>query len=54
MLYGSLKSNYIFKIKIIKDLVENNPCYENYKQMGDALLRIQEPEDALNAYEKVN
>jgi hypothetical protein len=29
------------------DLVEKCPDFENYKRMGDALIKINEPEDAV-------
>jgi tetratricopeptide repeat protein 21B len=32
------------------DIIEASPTYENYKLLGDALMKIQEPEDASKAY----
>lgn len=38
--------------KCYADLIEAEPSFENYKLMGDALMKIREPEDASLAYEK--
>ena len=40
--------------KCYKDLIDNNPSFDNYKLLGDALMRIQEPEDAIMAYTEAN
>ena len=34
------------------EIVENNPSFENYKIYGDAMIQINEPEDAAFAFEK--
>lgn len=34
------------------EIVENNESFENYKIYGDAMIKINEPEDAAFAYEK--
>ena len=34
------------------EVIENNPSFENYKTLGDAFIKIHEPEDAAQAYEK--
>jgi predicted negative regulator of RcsB-dependent stress response len=33
-------------------VIEADPSFENYKLYGDALIKINEPEDASAAYEK--
>jgi tetratricopeptide repeat protein 21B len=33
------------------DLVDASPTFENYKMLGEAFFKIQEPEDAIQAYE---
>lgn len=38
--------------KCYTDLIESNPSLENYKLLGDAFLKIHEPEDAATAFEK--
>lgn len=38
--------------KCYADLIEIDPSFENYKLLGDALIKIREPEDASKAYEK--
>ena len=40
--------------KCYKDLIDNNASFDNYKLLGDALMRIQEPEDAIMAYSEAN
>lgn len=40
--------------KCYKDLIDFNPSFDNYKLLGDALMRIQEPEDAIMAYTEAN
>lgn len=40
--------------KCYKDLIDVNPSFDNYKLLGDALMRIQEPEDAIMAYMEAN
>lgn len=37
--------------KCYYDMIESEPSYDNYKLMGDALMKIHEPEDAAKAYE---
>ena len=37
--------------KCYLDLIEADGSYDNYKLMGDALIKINEPEDAVTAYE---
>lgn len=34
------------------EIIESNPTFENYKIYGDALIKINEPEEASVAYEK--
>lgn len=34
------------------EIIETNPSFENYKIYGDALIKINEPEEASTAYEK--
>lgn len=34
------------------EIIETNPTFENYKIYGDALIKINEPEEASVAYEK--
>lgn len=34
------------------ELIEAEKTYENFKLMGDALMKIHEPEDAAKAYEE--
>lgn len=34
------------------ELIESNPVFENYYLLGDAMMKINEPEDAANSYEK--
>jgi len=34
------------------DLIDATPNFENYVLMGDALMNIHEPEDAVNAYQE--
>lgn len=36
--------------KCYTDLITHNPSASNYKLLGLALLKIQEPQDALNAF----
>ena len=38
--------------KCYVDIIEVSPTYENYKALGDAFMRIQEPDDAVMAYER--
>ena len=38
--------------KCYLDLIEVSPTFENYKLLGDAFMRIQEPEDAIKAFEE--
>lgn len=38
--------------KCYLDLIEVSSTYDNYKLLGDAFMRIQEPEDAIRAYEQ--
>ena len=38
--------------KCYVDLVDQDPSFENYKLLGKALLTIQEPEEALKAFQK--
>jgi len=38
--------------KCYSDIVEANPSTENYVLLGAALMKIQEPEEAIKAYEK--
>lgn len=40
--------------KCYTDLIDVSPSFENYKLLGDALMRIQEPEDAISAYNEAN
>jgi len=37
--------------KCYRDLVEKSPSLENYKLYGKAMLSIQEPEEALEAFQ---
>jgi tetratricopeptide repeat protein 21B len=34
------------------DLIEAEASFDNYRLMGDALMKIHEPEDASKAYEE--
>ena len=34
------------------EIIDSNPTFENYKIYGDALIKINEPEEASTAYEK--
>lgn len=38
--------------KVYSELIEANENFDNYKLLGDALMRIQEPEEASTAYTK--
>ncbi|KAL4503354.1 hypothetical protein ABPG72_000960 [Tetrahymena utriculariae] len=38
--------------KCYADLIEIDPSFDNYKMLGDALMKIREPEEASRAYEK--
>lgn len=46
---GHLKDRRNFT-KCYTDLVETSPTLENYKLLGNAMISIQEPEEALAAF----
>lgn len=38
--------------KCYQDLAETFPTFENLKLLGDAMMKIQEPQDAIEAYNR--
>ena len=40
--------------KCYLDMIEAEPSYDNYRILGDAFMKIHEPEDAAKAYEEAH
>lgn len=51
-IFPKLKQDKYSYLKPYQDLVEENPNPENYVRLGDAYLKVLEPDEALQAYEK--